>query len=261
GARTARWAVSSPPLQQLPASDWRIRRCIVAPPGHVVAASDFAQVELRVLAALAGAEDIVRAINQGEDLHSFTTRLVFGIPADEPVPKDKRSLCKIISLGKAYAGGARTLAKQTGVPVAQVQAAVNAYDRALPAISRFARFLTRQAQAQGMTVKTPSGRLLRLDRDKSYAAIAYLCQSTARDILGQALIDIEDAGLLDYVVGVVHDEILIYAPRDEAEDIIKQVGECMRMDFFGCHIESEPEVMGTSWGDGYGCPEEMRYGA
>src|SRR5690606_4822296 len=129
GARTARWAVSSPPLQQLPSSDWRIRRCIVAPEGHVVAASDFAQVELRVLAALAGATDIVAAINAGEDLHSFTTRLVFGIPADQPVPKDKRKLCKVISLGKAYAGGARTLAKQTGLPLEQVQAAVSAYDR------------------------------------------------------------------------------------------------------------------------------------
>lgn len=252
GARTARWSVSDPPLQQLPSSDWRIRRCIIAPDGHLVAASDFSQVELRVLAALAQAEDIITAINAGEDLHTFTARLVFDIPADQPVPKAKRKLCKVISLGKAYAGGASTLAKQTGLPVAQVKRAIADYDRALPAIAQFARYCTQQAQRNGMTVRTPSGRTLRLDRDKSYAAIAYLCQSTARDILGQALIDIEDAGLLDYVFGVVHDEVLIYAPESEAEDLIKRVGAKMDMPFFGINIAADPEVYGPTWGHGYG---------
>lgn len=261
GARTARWAVSSPPLQQLPSSDWRIRRCIVAPGGHKIGASDFSQVELRVLAALAGAEEIVAAINEGEDLHSFTTRLVFNIPEDEPVPSDKRKLCKVISLGKAYAGGARTLARQTGLPLPQVQAAVEKYDRALPEIARFSRYLTRKAQADGMTIRTPSGRRLRLDRDKTYTAIAYLCQSTARDILGQALCDIDDAGLLDYVTAVVHDEVIVEAPEEEAADIVRRIGDCMRMRFFGVNIESDPEIYGTSWGDGYGCPEDRRYAA
>lgn len=261
GARTARWSVSNPPLQQLPSSDWRIRRCIIAPPGHVVVASDFAQVELRVLAALAGADDIVSAINAGQDLHDFTTRLVFGIPEGAPVPAAQRKLCKTISLGKAYAGGARALARQTGLPLPQVQAAVSAYDRELPEIARFARRLARHAQENGMTVKTPSGRILRLDRDKSYTAVAYLCQSTARDILGQALCDIEDAGLLGNVFGVVHDEVLAYAPREHAREVADALGECMRMPFFGVQIESSPEIYGTSWGDGYGCPDSARYTA
>ncbi|WP_431888690.1 DNA polymerase [Nocardiopsis alba] len=261
GARTARWSVSGPPLQQLPSSDWRIRRCIVAPPAHVVGAADFKQVELRVLAALANAKDIVAGINRGEDLHDFTTRLVFGIPEDEPVPPRQRKLCKTISLGKAYAGGAVALSRQTGLPLAQVKQALAAYDRALPAIAQYARYLTKQAQRHGMVVKTPSGRTLRLSRDKSYTAIAYLCQSTARDILGQALCDIEDAGLLPYVMGVVHDEILIYAPEDEADELIRRVGECMDMPFFTVKIESDPEIYGTSWGDGYKCPPEMRYAA
>lgn len=259
GARTGRWSVSNPPLQQLPSSDWRVRRCVVAEPGHLIAASDLAQVELRVLVALAGAERLIEAINQGQDLHSYTTRMVFSIPESEPVPKDQRSLCKTISLGKAYAGGARTLARQTGLPLRQVQAAVTKYDRALPEIARFSRYLTRMAQQQGMTVRTPSGRLLRLDRDKTYTAIAYLCQSTARDVLGQALVDLDADGLLPYVIGVVHDEILVEAPRHEAQDVINAVGERMRMPFFGVQIESDPEIYGTSWGDGYGCPDDRKY--
>lgn len=256
GARTARWSVSDPPLQQLPSSDWRIRRCITAPPGMVVAASDFAQVELRVLVALAGAESLAARINAGEDLHTVVTRMVHGIGpevTDAQLKNDpRRKQTKTISLGKAYVGGVRTLARQTGLPVPQVKAALAQYDRALPEIPAFSRYLTQKAQREGMTVRTPSGRTLRLDRDKSYTAIAYLCQSTARDILGQALCNIEDAGLLDYVFGVVHDEILIYAPEHEAEDVIKRIGECMDMPFFGVEIASDPEVYGPTWGHGYG---------
>src|SRR5690606_40646620 len=56
GARTGRWSVSNPPLQQLPSSDWRGRRCGVAEPGHLIAASDLAPGGLPVPVAVAGAE-------------------------------------------------------------------------------------------------------------------------------------------------------------------------------------------------------------
>src|SRR5690606_14422294 len=217
-----------------------------APPGMVVAASDFAQVELRVLAALAGARKIVDRVNAGEDLHTLTTRLVYGIGeemTDAEIKHDpRRKRTKVISLGKAYAGGPTALAKQTGLPLDQVKSAIALYDRALPEIAQFARRMERVARMNGMTIRTPAGRTLRLDRDKTYAAVAYLCQSSARDVLGQALCDIEDAGLLGYVMGVVHDEILIYAPVGEADEIISRIGECMAMNFFGVKIESDPEV-------------------
>lgn len=251
GARTGRWAVSSPPLQQLPSSDKRIRRSVQASPGNVIIASDFKQVELRVLAALAGAEDLVGRINQGEDLHNVATRLVHGIGpevTDEEIRADpRRKQTKSISLGKAYAGGANTLAKQTGLPLDQVKQALAKYDRALPEIGQYARHLTRKAQQEGMTLTTPSGRKLRLDRDKSYTAIAFMCQSTARDVLGQALCDIEDAGLLPYVIGVVHDEVLLEVPEGQADEFLPRVQKCMEMPFFTVNIESDPEVVGKTW--------------
>ncbi|GAA2609766.1 DNA polymerase [Actinomadura fulvescens] len=258
GARTARWSVSNPPLQQLPSSDWRIRRCVIAEPGHVIIASDFAQVELRVLVALANATSIVREVNNGADLHTLTTRMVFGIGpevTDAQLKNDpRRKLCKIISLGKAYAGGIKTLARQTGLPVEQVKQAVGQYDRALPAIRRYGKKLTREAFQNGMTVLTPSGRTLRLSRDKAYTAIAYMCQSSARDILGQALLEMDGAGILDHVIGVVHDEVIGSVPATDAEEIAREFGRCMDMPFFGVNIESEPEIYGDNWGMGYKGP-------
>ena len=260
GARTARWSVSSPPLQQLPSSEWRIRRCIVADaPGEVIVASDFAQVELRVLVALAEAKEIVARVNGGEDLHTLTTRLVFNIGpevTDKELKNDpRRKLCKTISLGKAYAGGVKTLAKQTGLPLEQVKRAVAQYDRALPAIRRYGKTLTNEAFRNKMTVETPSGRLLRLNRDKAYTAIAFMCQSSARDILGQSLLEMDDAGLLPRIIGVVHDEVLISAPAGEAEEVAREMGRCMTMPFFGVNIEADPEVYGPTWGHGYGATE------
>lgn len=256
GARTARWSVSSPPLQQLPSSEWRVRRCIVADPGDLIIASDFSQVELRVLAAMAGASRVCERINAGEDLHSLTTRMVFNLTADDISDDDlkndkRRKLVKTISLGKAYAGGVVTLSRQTGLSSEQVKQALAKYDRALPEFRRYSKRLTREAYANGMTIQTPSGRVLRLNRDKAYTAIAFMCQSTARDILGQSLLDIRERGLLPYVIGVVHDEVIGSAPAAEAEEIAKELGECMRMPFRGVNIESDPEVYGRSWGAGY----------
>ncbi|GGQ07936.1 DNA polymerase-1 [Actinomadura coerulea] len=260
GARTARWAVSSPPLQQLPSSDWRVRRCVTAGSGRRIVASDFSQVELRVLAAMAGAQNVCDRINAGEDLHNVTTRLVFGIGpevTDKELKGDKRrKLCKTISLGKAYAGGVDTLSKQTGLPSEQVKRALAQYDAALPEFKRYGKRLTRDAYANRMTVETPSGRVLRLNRDKVYTAIAFMCQSTARDILGQALIEMDDAGLLPHIIGVVHDEVIADPYAEDAEDVARALGERMDMPFRGVRIESDPEVYGHTWGAGYMKPED-----
>jgi DNA polymerase-1 len=264
GARTARWSYSSPPLQQLPSSEWRVRRCVVARPGNLIVASDFAQVELRVLAGLAGATAVCERINRGEDLHTLTTRMVFGIGpevSDAELKDDpRRKLTKVISLGTAYGGGITALSRQTGLPVEQIKQAKAQYDRALPEFKRYAARLTREAYANGMTVTTASGRLLRLNRDKTYTAIAYMCQSTARDVLGQALIDMESRGLLDHVIGVVHDEVLGDVPAEDAEDYAREMGECMTFPkAFGLvDIESDPEVYGPSWGHGYAKAEDEK---
>ncbi|WP_211239998.1 DNA polymerase, partial [Promicromonospora kroppenstedtii] len=78
-ARTARMSVSTPPLQQLPSGDWKIRRSVIAEPGNLIIAADYAAVEMRVLAALAEEPTMIEAIRAGEDLHSFTAKMVYGL--------------------------------------------------------------------------------------------------------------------------------------------------------------------------------------
>lgn len=249
-ARTARMSISRPPLQQLPSGDWKIRRALVADPGHLIVAADYSQVEMRVLAALCRDENLLAAVLSGDDLHDFTARLVFG----EGFTKRQRKLAKMIGFGKVYGGGASTISRQTGTTVDEVRPAIAAYDETFPGIKGFGRRLQSRAEYGKKEVVTPSGRHLPLDRDRLYAATNYVVQSTARDLLAQAIVDLFDAGLGDNLLLPVHDEIVAQAPAADAEDVVQEIGRVMGSTFYGVPILSDPEVYGPSWGHGYGAP-------
>ncbi|WP_229398120.1 DNA polymerase [Micromonospora okii] len=251
-ARTARMSISRPPLQQLPSSDWTIRRAFVADPGHTIIAADYQAVEMRVLAALADVPRMKEAIANGEDLHAFTARLIEG----DGFTKRHRKLYKGVGFGKVYGGGAVTLARQTGADLDAVKRAIAAYDRVYPEIKRYSRRLMERAEFGRREVVTPSGRHLPLDRDRLYAATNYVVQSTARDLLAQAIADIFAAGLGDHLLLPVHDELIAQAPTADAEEVIREIGRAMESTFFGVRIESDPDVYGPSWGHGYGCAEK-----
>ncbi|MFG3715832.1 DNA polymerase [Micromonospora sp. NPDC047730] len=248
-ARTARMSISRPPLQQLPSSDWRVRRAFIADPGQTVIAADYQAVEMRVLAALADVPRMKEAIANGEDLHSFTARLIEG----DGFTKRHRKLYKGVGFGKVYGGGAATLSRQTGAPLDAVKRAIAAYDSVYPEIKRYSRRLMERAEFGRREVVTPSGRHLPLDRDRLYAATNYVVQSTARDLLAQAIADIFAAGLGDHLLLPVHDELIAQAPTADAEEVIREIGKAMESTFFGVRIESDPDVYGPSWGHGYGC--------
>lgn len=248
-ARTARMSISRPPLQQLPSrGGWKIRRAIVADPGHLMISSDYDQIELRILAALADVKGMKEAISSGVDLHGYTATLVYG----EGFSKFQRGLMKGVGFGKVYGGGATTLARQTGAPIDAVREAVAEYDRVYPEVKRFGKRLQSRAEFGKKEVVTVSGRHLPLDRDRLYAATNYVVQSTARDVLAQAIVDLFDAGLGDYLLLPIHDEILAQAPEGDADEVAAEIGRIMSGDFYGVPLTSTGDVTGRNWGAAYG---------
>lgn len=262
-ARTARMSISSPPLQQLPSSDWTIRRAFIGDPGMDMAGIDFQAVELRTLAGLADVKAMKRAILEGRDLHSFTVAMVQGL---DPLDVENlisegdaelvrlRKLLKGVGFGKVYGGGATTLARQTGAEIEAVKRAIKAYDDAYPEIKRYSKAIQREAQYGKREVVTPTGRHLPMDRDRSYAGLNYMIQSTARDLLAQALVNVHAAGLLDYVLLPIHDELLIQAPRDILPDVTEAIRLQMVTTFKGVAIDASSEIFGKSWAGGYKLP-------
>ncbi|MEV3856089.1 DNA polymerase [Streptomyces sp. NPDC050095] len=254
GARTGRASVSGPPLQQLPSRDWTIRRAIIAEPGHAYFSVDQSSVELVVLAALSQEPRMCSAIRAGRNLHDFTAQLMFG----DGFTKAQRGLAKVAGLGTSYQGGPVALSRQTGQPLSVMRDTLDRYSRAYPGIKRWARSMQRYALANGCEVRSPSGRRLVLDRNKLFRVVAYLCQSTARDTMGQALLDLDDKGLSTYLNLWVHDEVLGTAPTAEAADIANEVAETVRMNLFGVPIDASAEIYGSTWAGGYGLPDEWR---
>ena len=250
-ARTARMSVSTPPLQQLPSGDWWVRRMFVAEPGELVVAADYSQVELRVLGALAKERNIMEAVAQGVDLHDLTAGRV-GID---------RGTAKAVNFLTVYGGGAKALARTARIPQHEAKVALSGYHRAFPGVKRYGRHLMERAEYGRKEVRTASGRRLPLDRGRLYAATNYVVQSSARDVLAQALLELSDAGLERYLLIPVHDEVVASAPAAEAAEVAQAIGEVMSMDFHGVHLAAEGEVYGASWGHGYGDCVEVEVAA
>lgn len=258
-ARTGRMSITRPALQTLPSSDWMIRRAMLADPGEFWFSVDFQAIEMRVLAALAGVKRMIDGfVNadsyskeeypDGFDIHLYTARLIKGPKAT----KRQRKVFKGAGFGKVYGGGVTTVARQTGAPEDEIRSAFTEYDRAFPEIKRASSRWQREAFQTGMVHVSVTGRRLPLDRDRTYAVVNYACQSAARDCLGQALINMEDAGLLDYLRLPIHDEVVGSAPEADARDIVREIERCMTFDLMGVPIVAGGDLGGRSWGSLYG---------
>ncbi|WP_208298678.1 DNA polymerase [Streptomyces liangshanensis] len=153
---------------------------------------------------------------------------------------------------KVYGGGVRTAARQTGASEEAMARAFAECDRLYPEIKRESRRWQRKAYEFGMVFVSATGRRLPLDRDRTYAVVNYACRSVARDCLGQALLNIEEAGLLDMLKLPIHDEVLLSAPREDVRDVACAIEKAMTFDLYGVPIEATAETGGRSWGSLYG---------
>lgn len=249
-ARTGRMSISNPPLQQLPSRGddaWIIRRMVIADEGMVIGSADYDQVEFRVLAALADIQNMKQAVYEGVDLHNRTAELVYG----PSFTKGQRSVLKAAGFGRVFGGGARTLARQTGISEEQAAEVIRAYDQAYVELPAYTRQLQREAKLNGGYILNYHGRYLPVDKGREYAAVNYSVQSIARDLLAQALIDLARAGLDDCLLLPIHDEVLFQAPREDAEEVAHCVGDIMSGTFIDVPISATGEIYGTSWAEGY----------
>ena len=124
-ANSGRLSSNDPNLQNIPIrteEGRRIRRAFVAAPGHVLLSADYSQIELRILAHVAGVEALKDAFRDGTDIHALTASQVFDLPLDGMDPMVRRS-AKAINFGIIYGISAFGLARQIGVPQAEAKAA------------------------------------------------------------------------------------------------------------------------------------------
>ncbi|MBM7771936.1 DNA polymerase-1 [Actinokineospora baliensis] len=247
-ARTGRMSITGIPAQTLPAGDWIIRRCFIADEGQLIASVDYKAQELRVLAALARDQTMIRAFAEGADLHMMTARAAFGPEAND---KQHRKIAKTVNFGRVYGGAAKMVHEATGISMDTAKSVVDAFDRRYPGVAAYSRQLAKVAAGQGY-VTTPSGRRLPVDPSRSYAALNYVVQSTSRDVTCRGLVKLHRAGFTPYLRLPIHDEVVASLPSDRANWGADRIANLMAEQMGPVLVDTDPEVGSRSWGSLYG---------
>ncbi|QGJ88798.1 DNA polymerase I [Mycobacterium phage Yecey3] len=240
-ARTSRMSITGIPAQTLPASDWIIRRCFVAEPGHLISSVDYQTQELRVLAALSGDQTMIEAFRQNADLHQITA------DASQVV----RKVGKMANFLTVYGGGAKTLAQQAKIDFPTAKRVLDGFAKTYPSVARLSKKLGAEAGRNGYII-TPTGRRLPVDSSRTYSALNYLIQSSSRDVTCRALIRLHEAGFTPYLRLPIHDEIVASLPAEKAQWGAQEIARLMQEQMGPVTIGTDPEVGMRSWGSLYG---------
>ena len=231
-AATGRLASVNPNLQNIPIRTLRgqqIRGAFVANPGNKIISADYSQIELRLIAEISNEENMIKAFQDGEDIHASTASKLFKIPLEE-VTKTQRSQAKTVNFGILYGQGAFALAEQTGLSRTEAKEMIASYYETYPKLKKFMADQVTKAQDLGY-VETILNRKRHL-KDinsanfvvKAHAernAVNAPIQGSAADVIKLAMIKIDqkltEQNLKTKMLLQVHDELLFEAPIDEVE--------------------------------------------
>ncbi len=236
-ATTGRLSSNNPNLQNIPIRTElgrEIRSCFVAEPGNLLVSADYSQVELRLLAHIAG-EDVLKDIfRRGEDVHTATACRVFGV-TPEQIDPGMRSKAKMINYGIVYGLSAWGMADRLDIPQEEADEFIQRYMTGFPAVARFIEETIEQGTEHGYVStlfgrrrQVPELRARRWDLRKQGErfAVNMVIQGTAADIMKVAMVRcdhaLSDAGLQTRLILQIHDELLFEGPIAEAAQV-KQI--------------------------------------
>ena len=231
---TGRLSSTEPNLQNIPVRTElgaELRRMFVAPEGRVLVDADYSQIELRLLAHIAGDEHMIAAFRSGEDIHTVTASQVFGVPP-EAVTHEMRRRAKAVNFGIVYGISDFSLSQDIGVTRAEAKEYMEKYFEKYSGVRAYMARVVERAKEDGY-VSTLMGRRRWLPELKSSnfnlrsfgerVALNMPIQGTAADIIKLAMIKVRDRllaeGLEARLVLQVHDELIVECPVGESERV------------------------------------------
>ncbi len=261
---TGRLSSSEPNLQNIPVRGElgrSLRRIFVPPEGWSLMAADYSQIELRIMAHMAGDPTMIEAFRRGEDIHTKTASEIFGVDMDE-VDSDLRGKAKAVNFGVIYGISDFGLAKNTGVTREEARKFIDAYFSKYPKVKEFMDKSVRLARKKGYA-ETILGRRrnipdidARIRQKRSFAeraAINTPIQGSAADIIKLAMVRIfrrlRDEDLVSRLILQVHDELIFEVPLGEEHPMRGLVtGEMEQVMELSVPLKVELDV-GKSWYD------------
>ena len=235
GASTGRLSSSDPNLQNIPIrtkEGRQIRTAFVARKGYKLISADYSQIELRLVAHVAGEETMIAAFHKGVDIHAQTAAEVFNVPL-ETLDSETRRRAKAINFGIIYGISGFGLARQLSIPQGEARDYIKAYFERFPGI-RIYMDEAKQFAKVNHYVETLFGRRIHIPQieDKNQAVRAFAerqsinapIQGSAADIIKRAMIRLPAAlaaeGLHADMLLQVHDELIFEVPEAEAEKAV-----------------------------------------
>ncbi len=239
---TGRLSSTEPNLQNIPVRTElgaELRKMFAAPAGKVLVDADYSQIELRLLAHMAGDQAMIDGFQSGEDIHTITASQVFNVPTGEVTPLMRRS-AKAVNFGIVYGISPFSLSQDIGVTVQEAKEYMNKYFAHYSGVRVYMDGVVEQAKRAGY-VSTLWGRRRWIPEIKSSnfntrsfgerVALNAPIQGTAADIIKLAMIRVHNRlnteGFSGKLVLQVHDELIVECPESEAEAICKLVEEEM----------------------------------
>ena len=239
---TGRLSSTEPNLQNIPVRTElgaELRKMFVAPAGRVLVDADYSQIELRLLAHIAGDEHMIAAFRAGEDIHTVTASQVFGVPPEQ-VTHEMRRRAKAVNFGIVYGISDFSLSQDIGVTRAEAKAYMEKYFEKYSGVHAYMTQVVERAKADGY-VSTLMGRRRWLPELKSSnfnlrsfgerVALNMPIQGTAADLIKKAMLHVDGRlrreGLEARLVLQVHDELIVECPEGEAEQVQRLLAEEM----------------------------------
>jgi DNA polymerase-1 len=237
-AATGRLSSSDPNLQNIPArteEGRRIREAFVADKGCVLISLDYSQIELRVLAQLAGEEALLSAFKKGEDVHSLTASGIFGVPPRE-VTKEQRAVGKTVNFATIYGQTSYGLSQQLGISQSEAAEYIDNYFKKYPRVAAYRDEVIEKAREEGKVttilgrrrffpdINSQNGMLRQIAERMAFNTVF---QGSAADIIKVAMIDVHE-GLPEVsqrakLLLQVHDELVVESPENDAEKVTEFV--------------------------------------
>jgi DNA polymerase-1 len=242
-AATGRLSSSDPNLQNIPIRTplgREVRRAFVAgSEERVLISADYSQIELRIMAHLSGDPRLTDSFHRGVDVHRETAAAIFGVPPAEVTP-EQRSQAKTVNFGILYGQGPVGLARQIGITKDAARRFIDAYRAQFPGVTTFLERTIREATANGYVTtllkrRRPLPALARgAGRERAEAermAVNTPIQGTAADMIKVAMLGVHGELAARHPAAKlllqVHDELVLEAPREEAEAVAALVRSAM----------------------------------
>lgn len=279
GAKTGRMSCSDPNLQNLPRLGTSrfgdvVRNCIKTRHGLTwdmsdenltsqikatrtdsgsLVMCDYSQIEMRMLAHFAREEAMINAFKSDEDFFVNLARQIF---QDDTIDRKspRRQITKNAGYATIYAAGIRKFAQTAGIPESQAREFMNRWNQLYPNVRRFQdetlHVAIERRRATGIPyAESPlTGRRFVADQNKEYALINYIVQGSAAEVNKMKLIELDAAGLGEWMFATVHDEVLLDVPGSHVRDVVHTLLNIMNDDtLLSVPIQAEASF-GERWG-------------